>query len=207
MDATHEDQETRTCKVCGETRPLKTHFQAQNSRRADGTVQVYYLRTCKFCYGRSLRQGRVERLGVDGVRQAQAQYNARRSRRNRLNGTLRSRYGMSVEDHAVLAEHQDHRCAICRRPFEGLVEERRTGTALDHDHVTGKVRGMLCNDCNQGLGDFWDNPEWLRSAAAYLEAGGVPLAVEHSGWTAKKAHLSTSRIRDAKPTPEAPSAA
>jgi peptide methionine sulfoxide reductase MsrB len=56
-------------------------------------------------------------------------------------------------------------CAICgrtRRP-----DEKRL--ALDHDHVTGMVRGVLCQACNNGLGHFQDDPERLLKAALYIE--------------------------------------
>ena len=40
---------------------------------------------------------------------------------------------------------------------------------IDHNHLTGIVRGLLCNDCNTGISKFKDNPQWLRAAALYLE--------------------------------------
>ena len=46
---------------------------------------------------------------------------------------------------------------------------RESALCIDHDHTTGKVRGMLCHDCNTSLGKFRDNPDILRKAADYLE--------------------------------------
>jgi hypothetical protein len=63
---------------------------------------------------------------------------------------------------AYLSEQQNGLCAIC-----GLPEEH-----VDHDHVTGQVRGLLCAGCNKGLGFFRDSPQLLRQAAEYLEEVG-----------------------------------
>lgn len=77
------------------------------------------------------------------------------------------RYGISPEQFVEMYVAQDGRCKICRRrraPFGNA----RDSIAIDHCHATGKIRGLLCNDCNRGLGSFVDNPEFLRSAIGYL---------------------------------------
>lgn len=67
---------------------------------------------------------------------------------------------------------QGGRCAICRTPVANILEydgDARLSTHVDHCHTTGAVRGILCRDCNTGLGGFRDDPERLRAAMAYLE--------------------------------------
>ena len=54
-------------------------------------------------------------------------------------------------------------CAICGR------KQPEKWLAVDHDHETGVIRGLLCSRCNSGLGQFKDNPDRLRLAADYLE--------------------------------------
>lgn len=73
------------------------------------------------------------------------------------------KYGMTRADYAVLVEASGGRCAICHRPFSGPKEP-----AIDHDHETGKIRGLLCKACNCALGYMEDTPERLEAAANYL---------------------------------------
>lgn len=77
---------------------------------------------------------------------------------------LKSTYGISREEYARLFELQDGKCAIC-----GQVSENRR-LSVDHNHTTGKVRALLCDNCNKGLGHFKDNPNLLIAAASYLNS-------------------------------------
>lgn len=65
---------------------------------------------------------------------------------------------------------QDGLCRICRRPERALGRSGRVRPlSVDHDHDTGKVRGLLCHGCNTALGKFNHDPEWLLAAVRYLE--------------------------------------
>ena len=88
-------------------------------------------------------------------------------KRNMHRVRLRLRYGMTPEQYDELIEKQGGRCAVCgtAHPVKG---SSNRGWHVDHDHVTGKVRGLLCNSCNRGIGLLQDNPELLEKAAAYL---------------------------------------
>lgn len=67
---------------------------------------------------------------------------------------------------AELIAAQGNRCAICGCPGEDAMRKR---LALDHDHATGRIRGMLCLHCNSGLGQFRDDPALLEAAIRYLQ--------------------------------------
>lgn len=71
---------------------------------------------------------------------------------------LKKRFGLPYEEWQRMLADQGGRCAICPRP----------ATDVDHDHETGKVRALLCNSCNKGLGFFRDDPDLLRRAEEYL---------------------------------------
>jgi hypothetical protein len=77
---------------------------------------------------------------------------------------IRKKYGLSREDWEWLWEYQDGRCATCR------IDLTTVKVCVDHDHETDEVRGLLCNECNHGIGKFNDNAETLMRAAKYVLA-------------------------------------
>lgn len=77
----------------------------------------------------------------------------------------RTKYNMSPADYDALWLTQSGRCVICRTEHPGGNAKR---LVVDHDHATGKVRGLLCTHCNHMLGEAKDSPETLCNAASYL---------------------------------------
>jgi hypothetical protein len=77
---------------------------------------------------------------------------------------LRTQYGMTESDYEQMYREQEGLCAICKNP------RRRRRLFVDHDHQTGRVRGLLCPTCNGGLGKLGDSEEGLLRALAYLRA-------------------------------------
>ena len=71
-------------------------------------------------------------------------------------------YGLTHDEFVVRLGAQEHCCAICAKPFT------QTRACVDHNHETGNVRGLLCNNCNVGLGLFKDSTATIQSAARYL---------------------------------------
>lgn len=72
------------------------------------------------------------------------------------------RYNITMEQYDQMLQEQNGGCKICKN-----VPVKRK-LAIDHDHKTNKVRGLLCNNCNTGIGMFKDNTELLSSAINYL---------------------------------------
>jgi hypothetical protein len=81
----------------------------------------------------------------------------------------KAKYGITRDDYDAMWTAQQGACAICGC---NLRETRQVDT--DHDHVTGEVRGLLCNGCNTGLGSFADCPERLEAAAQYIRTHKNP---------------------------------
>jgi len=169
----------RRCSRCGGEGPFK-----KDRKRADGLSSW-----CKACNARQSNTMTPEQRAKARVRSAawaEAHREESRARarkwiadnpvRNRATGAayrarnpdawIRRKYGMTQADLDALLAKQGGCCAICRN---ALKREGR-GINVDHDHVTGAVRGLLCPACNKGLGLFRDSIESLSNAQAYLRA-------------------------------------
>jgi len=87
----------------------------------------------------------------------------------RRNVTLRRR-GITLTVFAEMWHEQDGRCANpgCRTPVPLMVTDHRSGLHVDHDHSTGKIRGLLCYGCNVALGLIQDSPKRLGGLVEYL---------------------------------------
>lgn len=79
-----------------------------------------------------------------------------------MKSLYKTKYGLTIEEVAAL---RSQGCSICGTE-DG--QGRWGNLHIDHDHVTGTVRGGLCNNCNLGIGKFRDDPNLLEAAAAYL---------------------------------------
>lgn len=141
----------------------KTHcwrgheFTPENTRLSGGR------RVCRSCLRIREAEARVNRPHLS--RGNRARYEAKhpdRAAAQRWRERLRP-YGITPEQHAEIMVKQNGLCAICSGPCKS---GRRL--AIDHDHSTGRVRGLLCASCNNGLGRFKDDPALLVAAANYL---------------------------------------
>ncbi len=72
------------------------------------------------------------------------------------------RFGLTIEMFEEIVKKQNGKCAICNQL------PNRSNLDVDHDHKTGKVRGLLCSACNRAIGYMGDNPERLKKAIKYL---------------------------------------
>jgi len=133
----------KTCKRCGETRPLVEFYP--DPRRKDGLRSQ-----CKPC-----NIARATKWNKD---------NPARVAANVHRGAVKARYGITAEDYAQMLHEQGGVCAICRG-----ADSRGRRLAVDHNHITGVVRALLCDTCNRGIGLLGDSSERLHAAARYLE--------------------------------------
>jgi len=131
------------CGCCTEKKPLDAF--AKNKAKKDGLQE-----RCRDCCSRHHKSTRHKRPKP-----------TKESNRKRLLAS----YGLTHDVFLLMLESQGNSCAICRTKTWG-----RPSPSIDHCHSTNVVRGLLCNDCNRGLGLFRDNPEALENAAKYIRA-------------------------------------
>lgn len=145
----------KRCKHCGLTKPLTEYYE----NRVKDRPRPYYHSMCKPCHYEWQEGYR---------REHKAHYNELAKewhRKNRPRMRLRKmarKYGVSEQALEALWVSQDGTCAICKRYLQP--EDAR----IDHDHSTGRVRGLLCDSCNWALGHFRDDATVLAAAIAYL---------------------------------------
>lgn len=169
--AFHRDRRSRDglqawCKGC--LAQANRRARERNRRRnAERTPDLDATKRCSRC--RQDRPGREfhrNRTTADGLhwtcRECSTTVKGTEEERRRYERLrlLRS-YGIEREELERMLERQGGACAICRQPFNGVPR-------IDHDHATDHVRGLLCNNCNAGLGMFKDDPQRLRRAISYL---------------------------------------
>jgi len=140
----------RTCIKCHETKDIEEFYK---SRRRQDNYSIRYTTECKECSLKNRKEHYVEN-------------------KERIMDSHRFRsYGITKEEYKEMLQDQDGKCAICKR--EESARANLTGKvralAVDHCHITGNVRGLLCRACNLGIGHFGDNLETLEEAIKYLE--------------------------------------
>ena len=140
--------ETRECRVCGQEKNLLADYYLS---RKDPTLASSYSYECKEC-----------------TIQRTVEYNKNNSASVRSQ-YLKRQYGLTFEEFDTMLSSQDNACAICgtKQPSKNRGRTRRFH--VDHDHETGKVRGLLCKSCNIALGEIGDNIHTLKSMIEYLE--------------------------------------
>lgn len=146
---------TKTCSSCREDKSLSRFSKSSSSK----TGRHAYCKECMAEYDKSRRK----------KPELQEYFREKDSRTSRRvvwrKSHLQRVYGVSEELYDYILRSQDFVCAICHR------EESRENRSLslDHCHESGKIRGLLCDSCNNGIARFNDDPEVLENAIAYLQ--------------------------------------
>ena len=141
----------KKCKKCKETKPL-TEFYSRGDRVAS---------ICRVC-------------DMQKKMEFKAKYPEKVKARDRRYA-LKKLYGITIEEYNRLLKEQDECCAICGK--HQLDFEKHL--VVDHDHNTGEVRGLLCNNCNLMIGNSKDDPDILINGSKYLLGEAIVQSVSH----------------------------
>lgn len=139
------------------------------------------------------KPGMIERIRAQSRRNGGTPEGRRRKKHNQL----RLKYGIGMTDYDRMLALQNGVCAICGG-VNAPAAKRGLVPALhvDHTHKTGAVRGLLCEQCNRGLGMFRDDPERLRTAITYLEDHAkvqqAPTANDHQTINGSESSISSA---------------
>jgi len=147
------------------------HFRALEKKRRDRATPEQ----------RRLRTDAVKRWQRDHPAEHSAYVNAYQTKRRKTDPEyaahvrrqaqkwrLKAKYGLAIEDYDALLEAQGGVCAICHRPETMIIKGTVCLLAVDHDAGTGRIRGLLCVNCNMLIGGARHDPAILRAAIAYL---------------------------------------
>lgn len=156
-----------TCKVCKHELP-STKFSVSTKTNKAGETKDYLDSTCMVCRRKTYlaKPGKreIHRKGTQNWYHA----NPEKAKSQRL-----KQYGLDLDGYNALRKKQNYCCVVCNKHendvSQGRAKTPATALHVDHDHVTGKVRGLLCTNCNTILGKCYDNVKILEQAVNYLK--------------------------------------
>ena len=140
--------QSKICTKCGEDKPLSEYNKRSASR--DGLTS-----RCTDCLNTKAMQTRAKKP-------------------NDTRGyNLKKRFNISIDDYNHIFLKQRGLCAICTKP-ESTIDKKGNikWLAVDHNHTTQEIRGLLCSSCNTGIGLLGDSEKVLKSAIKYLKERG-----------------------------------
>lgn len=133
----------KICSECKTEKPYSEFYPYSGPKNLKGGVMT----RCKLC---------------DNKRSAEwSRKNSEKVKARSRETYLKRSYNITKDEFSLMESSRDYKCDICKTKSKSL--------HIDHDHATGKVRGLLCLLCNTGLGKFKDNRELLLEAVRYLD--------------------------------------
>lgn len=142
------------CLDCETWKPVADFYEMKRKNRPNST----YYPVCEEC--KPARQAKNHKNRAE----KEPEY----WRPAALRSTL-GRHGLTVEDWDRMMADQEGKCAICGKVPGATMGVDKNRLVIDHSHTTGKVRALLCDFCNRGIGMFFDDPELLVAAAEYCK--------------------------------------
>jgi hypothetical protein len=161
----------KCCSRCGISKPHTSEFFIVGSVRRGSKVGAQ----CKECVSASSNPRMLARWRekypstIEGraswAKKQREFLRTPEGKKSNRNSQLKKKFGVTLDQYDSLLQQQNGSCAIC-----GTTNPRGRGSFhLDHDHITGAIRGILCHSCNTGLGSFRDSTLTIQAAIDYIE--------------------------------------
>ncbi len=176
-------EKSAVCDGCKEFKPIKAkrfchkcyarfqrHGDTSRERKKKGDTLCSHCNEkpmhakgfCKGCYQRYRNTGSPEYI-------RRVYTSTEVDKRKQTNSHLVRTFNITIEDYETMLDKQNNVCAICGKGETREYNGTRIKLAVDHCHITGEVRGLLCSKCNLALGWFDDSSELLTKAINYLK--------------------------------------
>ena len=157
------DPNYKKCTKCNQVLDLISGFY----KRKDGSDR--YRSACKKCeiLGDTIYR-RNKRLNLHPVPPPRKRKYKDAQERTR-NRALREKYGLTIHTYQELWDEQNGKCFICHNEEKNVINGKIVPLSVDHCHITGQIRKLLCNRCNTSLGKVNEDPTILLSMINYLE--------------------------------------
>lgn len=152
----------KSCSKCKEILPIKCFYKSKQMPCGYSSQCIKCVKEC----------GRKEtESGKSKIRALKYYYtNQEEIKRKSVAKLLKSKYNLSLEEYLEMVKNQDNKCAICNKPetHRDSRTNRIKNLSVDHHHESGRIRGLLCCNCNTAIGLLKEDPKILESAIEYI---------------------------------------
>lgn len=148
------------CPACGQVKTEDMYHKSSSKRG----VQAH----CKQCQKRRHRERRENNPELFRTYNLRAKAKARETGIDKVRlkrWRLKTMYGLEYDEYMAMLQQQNRQCKICNKDLGDNTKHIH----VDHCHVNGHVRGILCHNCNKGLGNFMDDIDLMLKAVEYLK--------------------------------------
>jgi hypothetical protein len=153
----------KSCSICKQIKPIYEF----GKRKAAKWRNENFNSQCKACERIRKAEDMRRWRSSNPERVKEIERNWRNNNPDRIrNMNLKKFYGIGLKQYDQMLISQNYECKICK--CKHTPHTRETRLNVDHCHKNNKIRGLLCHQCNKGLGHFKDNIEFLNSAISYL---------------------------------------
>ena len=140
--------QTKACTICGQRKLLSDFYK--EPKHKDGVHSC-----CKICFCERTNTYKKQNQGKIGKANKDLH--------------LRKSFGIKLEQYKKMLVEQKGVCAICGKQETRKYKSKIVRLSIDHNHKTGKIRGLLCHNCNMAIGHFEENIKFMLKAIQYLK--------------------------------------